>query len=183
MRGSDHGEIGTVDKGEGSRVKSVYVGRGEIAEMVSQIQASSPVLERIARSLKTSETIKQENAEATLEQVTDLTSDADKKGDMAWFERNFADDFYAISTMTGKLNTKAAELAEIRNRKEVFDSAVASDMDVRVEGNTGIVTGVYHLKGRDEKGQPMDRRIRFTDVYVKRDGRWLVLASQGTLIQ
>lgn len=57
---------------DGSSVKSLYVGRGEIAYMVSQIQASSPVLERIARSLKTPETIKQENAEATLEQVTDL---------------------------------------------------------------------------------------------------------------
>jgi ketosteroid isomerase-like protein len=56
-------------------------------------------------------------------------------------------------------------------------------MDVRVEGNTGIVTGVYRLTGRDEKGQPMDRRIRYTDVYVKRDGRWLVVASQGTLIK
>ena len=110
-------------------------------------------------------------------------SDADKRGDVAWFERNFADDFYSISTMTGKLNTKAEELAEIRNRKEMFDSAVASDMDVRVEGNTGIITGVYHLKGRDEKGQPLDRRLRYTDVYVKRDGRWLVLASQGTMIK
>lgn len=57
---------------EGSRVKSVYVGRGDVAQIISQIQASSPVLERIARSLKTPETIKQENAEATLEQVTDL---------------------------------------------------------------------------------------------------------------
>ena len=110
-------------------------------------------------------------------------SDADKRGDVAWFERNFANDFYSISTMTGKLNTKTEELAEIRNRKEVFDSAVASNMDVRVEGNTGIITGVYHLKGRDEKGQPLDRRLRYTDVYVKRDGRWLVLASQGTLIK
>ena len=35
----------------------------------------------------------------------------------------------------------------------------------------------------DEKGQPMDRRIRYTDVFVKRDGRWLVLASHGTLIK
>jgi len=110
-------------------------------------------------------------------------SDADKKGDVAWFERNFADDFYGISSMTGKLNTKAEEIAEMRNRKEVIDSAVASDMQARVEGNTGIVTGVYRLTGRDEKGQPMDRRIRYTDVYVKRDGRWMVVGSQGTLIK
>ena len=109
--------------------------------------------------------------------------EAGQRGDAAWFERNFADDFYSISTMTGKLNSKAEEVAEFKNRKDVIASAVASDMDVRVEGSTGIVTGVYRLTGRDEKGQPMDRRIRYTDVYVKRDGRWLVIASQGTLIK
>ena len=110
-------------------------------------------------------------------------SDADKRGDVAWFERNLAQDYYGVSSLTGKLNTKADEIAEIRNRKEVIDSAVSSDMDVRAEGNTALVTGVYRLTGRDEKGQPMDRRIRYTDAYVKRDGRWLVIASQGTLIK
>ena len=110
-------------------------------------------------------------------------SDADKRGDTAWFERNFADDYFGVSSLTGKLNTKADDVAEIKNRKEVYDSAVSSDMRVRVEGNTGIVTGIYHLKGKDDKGQPLDRRIRYTDVYVKRDGRWQVLGSQGTLIK
>ena len=110
-------------------------------------------------------------------------ADADQKGDLAWFERNFADGFSGISSRTGKLNTKAEEIADVKNRKDVLASVSASDMDVRVEGNTGIVTGVYTMKGRDEKGQPFDRRIRYTDVYVKRDGRWLVVASQGTLIQ
>lgn len=110
-------------------------------------------------------------------------SDADKAGDAAWFERNLADNYSGVSSRTGKLNTKADDVAEIRNRKEVVESAVASDMRVRVDGNTGIVTGVYTMKGRDERGQPFDRRIRYTDVYVKRDGRWLVVASQGTPIQ
>jgi len=96
-------------------------------------------------------------------------SDADKKRDTAWFERNFADDYFGVSSLTGKLTTKAEDVADIKNRKEVFDSAVASNMQVRVEGNTGVVTGIYHLKGRDDKGQPLDRRIRFTDVYVKKD--------------
>ncbi len=110
-------------------------------------------------------------------------SDADKRRDTAWFERNFADDFFGVSSLTGKLTTKAEDIADIKNRKEVFDSAVASDMQVRVEGNTGVVTGIYHLKGRDDKGQPLDRRIRFTDIYAKKDGRWQVIASQGTLIK
>jgi ketosteroid isomerase-like protein len=110
-------------------------------------------------------------------------SDADKKGDLAWFERNLASDYFSISSQTGKFNTKADDIADMKNRKDVIDSAVASNMQVRVEGNIGIVTGVYQLKGRDDKGQPMDRQIRYTDIYSKRDGRWQVIGSQGTLIK
>jgi ketosteroid isomerase-like protein len=110
-------------------------------------------------------------------------AEADMKNDVAWFERTFADNFSGISSTTGKLNTKAEEIAEVKNRKEVFTFVAPSDMQVRINGDTGVVTGVYHMKGRDEKGQPLDRRIRYTDVYVKRDGRWQVLASQGTLIK
>ena len=110
-------------------------------------------------------------------------AEADQKGDLAWFERNLADNYSGISSRTGRLMTKADEIADIKNRKDVFTTVAASDMQVRVEGDTGVVTGVYHMKGRDEKGQPVDRRIRYTDVYVKRDGRWLALAAQGTLMQ
>jgi len=110
-------------------------------------------------------------------------ADADRKRDAAWFERNLADDFYRVSSRTGKVTTKAEKVAEIRSGKDVTESAVASDMDVRVEGNAALVTGVYSLKGRDDKGRPTDRRFRFIDVFVKRDGRWLAVASQGTPIQ
>jgi hypothetical protein len=53
---------------EGSKVKSVYVGRGEIAHMVAQIQSTMPLLERLARSLRSPEQIKLEKAEAALKQ-------------------------------------------------------------------------------------------------------------------
>ena len=110
-------------------------------------------------------------------------SDADQKGDMTWFERNLADDYFSVSSVTGKLNSKADDIADMKTRKEVIESAVASNMQVRIEGNTGIVTGIYQLKGRDDKGQPMDRRIRYTDIYLKKDGRWQVIGSQGTPIK
>ena len=34
---------------EGSRVKSTYVGRGELASMISEFESSSKVVERLAR--------------------------------------------------------------------------------------------------------------------------------------
>jgi len=57
---------------EGSRVRSVYVGRGEIAHMVAQLQSTSPLLEKLARTMKSPEVIKAEKAEAALDQASDL---------------------------------------------------------------------------------------------------------------
>jgi hypothetical protein len=42
---------------------------------------------------------------------------------------------------------------------------------------------VNHVKGKDDKGVAFDRWIRFTDTFVKRDGRWLVWATQGTEVK
>ena len=109
-------------------------------------------------------------------------SNADVKRDMNWFERNFASDYSGISSRTGKLSSKGEEIAGMKSDKSVLESAESTDMNIRIEGNSAVVTGVYHTKGRDEKGQPFDRCIRYTDTYIKRDGRWQAWASQGTLI-
>lgn len=110
-------------------------------------------------------------------------NDASKSRDVSWFERNYAYDVSDIGSRTGALHTKAEELDSVKNDKSVLDTLELSEMNVRVEGNIAIVTGVNHVSGRDEKGKPLDERVRFTDVYVKRDGRWLVLATQGTAIK
>jgi ketosteroid isomerase-like protein len=57
-----------------------------------------------------------------------------------------------------------------------------SGLKVRVEGNAGIVTGVNRIKARDLKGELMEVKFAFTDVYIKRDGHWQVWASQHTRI-
>jgi hypothetical protein len=57
---------------EGSRVKSVYVGRGEIAHMISQIQSNSPLLDRLASLTNSSEAIKLEKTNAALKRSSDL---------------------------------------------------------------------------------------------------------------
>ena len=44
---------------EGTRVKSVYVGRGEVAHMISKLQSSSKVLEKFARTMRSPEQAKQ----------------------------------------------------------------------------------------------------------------------------
>jgi ketosteroid isomerase-like protein len=105
------------------------------------------------------------------------------KRDASWFERNFASDYSGVGSSTGRGYNKAGELAELKNDKTVTESAELSGLNIRVDRNSAIVTGVNHIKGRDEKNQPIDYRVRFTDTFIRRDGRWQVWASQATRIQ
>jgi ketosteroid isomerase-like protein len=109
-------------------------------------------------------------------------NDAALKHDRAWFERNYAFDASDISSRTGAIMTKAQAVADAATDKTAFQSLTLSDLDIRVEGNTAIVTGVNHAIGRDAQGKAFDRRVRFTDTFIKRDGRWQVWATQGTTI-
>lgn len=109
-------------------------------------------------------------------------NEAIKKHDAAWIERNYADDATDIQSRDGALLTKAGVVASMRNDKSVIESIELTDPNVRVDGNVAIVTGVNRVKGRDDQGKPFDRRLRFTDTFVKRDGRWQVWASQGTAL-
>jgi ketosteroid isomerase-like protein len=117
---------------------------------------------------------------AALEYMEHDWNTAYKSRDIGWFERNFASDYSSVASRTARLTNKAEDIAELKTDKSVIDWAEVSDMNVRVDGNTAVVTGVNHIKGKDENGQPMDRKLRFTDTFIKRDGRWQVWATQGT---
>ena len=58
---------------DGSKVKSVYVGRGEVAHMVSKLQSSSAELEKLMQAQKSIEANELERVEATLDRAIELT--------------------------------------------------------------------------------------------------------------
>jgi ketosteroid isomerase-like protein len=55
-------------------------------------------------------------------------------------------------------------------------------MKISVYGDSAVLTGVEHLKGT-YKGVFGEGAIRFTNVFVRRDGRWQLVAHQGTWVQ
>lgn len=109
-------------------------------------------------------------------------NDAAKRGDVSWTEKNYANFATDVSSRTGLMSSKAQAIESMKSDKDVLESLDLSDMNVRVDGNTAVVTGINQVKGRDAAGKPFDRRVRFTDTFVKRDGRWMVWATQGTNI-
>ncbi len=108
-------------------------------------------------------------------------NDAVLNRDKGWFEKNFTSDFTSISSTSAKLMTKAEDIADAMNDKVTMETVETTGMNIRIDHNTAIVTGVFRTKGKDDKGG-FDRKIRYTDVWVKRDGRWQAWSSQGTVI-
>lgn len=108
-------------------------------------------------------------------------NDAVMKRDKDWFEKNFATDFTSISSTSAKLMTRSEDIADAMDTGITMDAVETTGMNVRIDGNTAIVTGVFRTKGKNDKGA-FDRKIRYTDVWIKRDGRWQAWSSQGTII-
>jgi len=106
--------------------------------------------------------------------------DAYQKHDADAIERIEADDF-TLTEGDGKVTTKAEDVASIRNAKppQPDDSFDVEDVKVRLYGDTAILMGRVILKYRN-KGQMVVERYRYTDTYLKRRGRWQVVASQLT---
>jgi ketosteroid isomerase-like protein len=120
---------------------------------------------------------------AVLIQMERQWNEALRTKNAAWFEENLAVDVTDINSGNGALSTKTDDIAAIKADTTVYETLEFSDLKVRVEGNAGVVTGVNHLKGHDGKGGMFDVRLSFTDTYIKRNGRWLVWASQHTRVR
>jgi len=108
-------------------------------------------------------------------------NDAGVKRDKDWFEKNYASDFTSVSSRSGKLMNKAEDIADTMSGTPELNET--TDMHIRIDGNTAIVTGIYRSKGKDDKGVAYDRKIRFTDTWIKRDGRWQAWATAGSEIK
>jgi ketosteroid isomerase-like protein len=115
-------------------------------------------------------------------QMEDAWNQAYIQKDEAWFQQNLADDYTEISDTGKTINDKAGAIAEMKADKSTEIVAEISETKVRVEGNSAVVTGINHVKLKDPSGKPVDYKHRFTDTYIKRDGKWQIWADQATRI-
>lgn len=110
-------------------------------------------------------------------------NDANLRRDKAWFEEHFAPDYVSLSSMTGKLAGKSEDIKETVEDKSTVEMTETTQLGVNVDGNVATATGMYHWKGKDEKGAPYDHKIRFIDTWIKRNGKWQVLSTAGSEIR
>jgi uncharacterized protein (TIGR02246 family) len=101
-------------------------------------------------------------------------------GDYAAVAGLLADDFF-LTNAQGVTRDKAGVVALWRSGDMKVQSLAFSDVVIRAAGPVAVVTGqsavVETFKGEDRSGDQ-----RFTRVYVKRDGRWLLWIYQLTRV-
>jgi len=86
---------------------------------------------------------------------------------------------FVLTDYDGSVLNKAQFLASIRDKSNQLITEVSQDMKLHRHGDT--VIGATHEKGT-LKGKPYEHHGRFTDTWIKRDYRWLCIASQLSLI-
>ncbi len=104
--------------------------------------------------------------------------DSAVRNDTKLFEQVALDDYISISPQ-GMVATKSQGLANAKNVK--FDSIDTDDVQVRVHGDMGLVTGRATVKGQ-MSGQPVSGQYRYMRVYTKDSGRWRAVSFQLTPI-
>jgi ketosteroid isomerase-like protein len=118
--------------------------------------------------------------ELELTQLVKDLNEAVVKADLAVLERALHED-YVHNRPNGVVEDRAQYLENRKARRVDFESLVPDEMEVRVYGDTAIVTGRSTAKGKDQHGK-MDEQRRWTRVLVRRDGRWQFVHFQATPI-
>ncbi len=95
--------------------------------------------------------------------------------------RMLAPDFMEISRL-GTVRTRADNVRDIASGALHLTSISYDSLNVRVYGDVAVLTGIADNTGT-MRGFPFSGRIRYTRVFVRRDGRWQAVLMQQTPIQ
>jgi hypothetical protein len=99
--------------------------------------------------------------------------------DRAFIESVLAPE-WSVTQADGSMLTREMVLGSFFDAV-TFDANAVDDVTVQLFGTTAIVRGRTTASGM-LNGQHFNARIRFTDVFIKRDGRWQAIVSHASSI-
>jgi uncharacterized protein (TIGR02246 family) len=112
-------------------------------------------------------------------QMEEVQDHAIMQNDADTLEHIYAPDF-AYVNQYGELIPREKVLAGFRSAKAKFSTPMKhDDIHIRVYGDTAVLTG-RSTGTFNYNDKVSDGPRRFTNVYVKRDGRWQLVAHQST---
>lgn len=122
-----------------------------------------------------------QSAEADIVALEQRLAEAWVKRDRAFIDRLLASDWTVID-QGGRILTNQQVLDEaFASTDRQIDEMTVDAITVRVLGEAAVATGRTRATG-SYRGQRATAVLRFTDVFHYREGRWQIVASQGTTI-
>jgi len=116
-------------------------------------------------------------AETEIREIEGSWAQVAVSGDPAVIERIFADDFVGVAP-DGAHYTKQGFIEDTKARPLGFTSIEVNEMKVRFEGNVAVAQGHETFTRKDgQRG-----RFVWTDVLVRRDGKWQLIAAQDAMV-
>ena len=98
--------------------------------------------------------------------------------DIATLDALLADDL-VYTHSSARLDTKQSLIANMKSGATVYSAVEPSQVLAQDVGDAVILTGVARIKV-SSNGNDLDFRVRFTDAYAKRSGRWQMVVWQST---
>jgi len=107
-------------------------------------------------------------------------TDAFKDRDVKALDKYTAKDYLEIDPRGG-VHNKKKYLEHLSKGIAKFEDLKETDVKVRVFGNTAVLTGLLHLKGKVQD-KDISGDYRWTRVYNKKGGEWLCILEQHTYV-
>ena len=104
--------------------------------------------------------------------------DALLAADTVALSKMLAPDFMEISRL-GTVRTRADNIRDIASGALHLTSIKYDSLSVRVYGDVAVLTGIADNTGT-MRGFPFAGRVRYTRVFVRREGRWQAVLMQQT---
>lgn len=117
------------------------------------------------------------DAESILQIERDIMA-AIKSKDSSALAPLLTDDF-VYRTHFGAESNKTEFLQSIASFPVEILSLCGQELKVNVYGETAILTGIQLAQARMPEAEPEESAVAFTDVFVRRQGRWLMTLAYG----
>jgi uncharacterized protein (TIGR02246 family) len=122
---------------------------------------------------------KSPSASEAIKQIEHDWVDAVKAGDTEKVSQILADDWIGVG-YDGSKETKQNHLADMKSGKARLESFEFGPMDVKIVGSVAVVQGSNTEKSTTADGKDSSGKYSWMDVFVRRDGKWVIVRSQST---
>jgi ketosteroid isomerase-like protein len=121
-----------------------------------------------------------QSAQQILEQLERDWVDAMQANDVAFVNSVLAPEYIATHD-DGTRSDKTRELQMVERFNAQVDEWIVEDFTIKVYGETAVVWFTHRMTG-PVQGKPTQIVVRYMDVFVMRDGKWLCVGSQSTKV-